>query len=342
MRSRPPFLGTTTAKSSHTIEERAPMETKPALTEQPPREAGALSAASRVGVRPRQQAVFWPVTKNNEVARRTVQSFWLALVLTTGCSRMAVTRAPLGSAAPGASAAVSEESFFSDALGVRKHAMVYLPPSYWRNTTRRYPVAYYLHGLGGAEGDWIAKGSIDVAADSLFAAGTPEMILVMPDGDDGWYTTWARQFSFRSCADTLHVESPDRYCVEHERYDDYIARDVVRFVDSRYRTLANREHRGIGGLSMGGYGALALALRYPDVFAAAASHSGVVSPMYVGPHPFVTPPRYATTVEEIRPTTGFFLRYSSFWGTDLARWREADVARSAELLLQRNAAFPSC
>jgi putative tributyrin esterase len=265
----------------------------------------------------------------------------IAFVLTAGCSRAGVARSPLISASPSVAPRVFEESFFSEALGVQKHALVYLPPSYWRDTTRRYPVAYYLHGLGGAEGDWVAKGSIDVAADSLFATGTSEMIIVMPDGDDGWYTTWVHQISFRSCADTLHVESPDRYCVERERYDDYVAHDVVRFVDSRYRTLADREHRGVGGLSMGGYGALSLALHYPDVFAAAASHSGVLSPMYVGPHPFVAPPRYATTPEEIRPTTGFFQRYSSFWGSDLARWREADVGQSAELLLRRKSVMPA-
>ena len=48
---------------------------------------------------------------------------------------------------------------------------------------------------------------------------------VLPDGDDGWYTTWISQVAYRICADTLHNESPDRYCVAHERYDDYIARE---------------------------------------------------------------------------------------------------------------------
>jgi S-formylglutathione hydrolase FrmB len=238
--------------------------------------------------------------------------------------------------------AVHEDVFFSEALGVRKHLMVYLPPSYTRDSARRFPVAYYLHGLFGAEADWVAKGGIDVTADSLFAAGTPEMILVMPDGDDGWYTTWVDQVGFRACADTLHVEAPERYCVEHQRYDDYIARDVVRYIDAHYRTIADGAHRGIGGLSMGGYGALILALHFPDVFTAAASHSGVVSPMYTGPHPFTQPPRYASTVEEIRPTTGtFWPRYMHFWGTSLERWQDADPARSAERLVRRGIRAPN-
>jgi len=232
--------------------------------------------------------------------------------------------------------------FYSPSLGVRKHVVVYLPPSYGSDSTRRYPVAYYLHGLSGAETDWVSKGSIDVTSDSLFASGTPEMIVVMPDGDDGWYTTWENQFAYRTCADTLHNESPERYCVEHERYDDYIARDVVQHVDQRYRTMADRAHRGIGGLSMGGYGALIIAMHHPDVFGAAASHSGVLSPMYTGPRPFAEPIRYATTVDEIRPVAGpYWVRYLNYWGTNLDRWRAADIAHSAELLVRRRAPVPS-
>jgi len=237
---------------------------------------------------------------------------------------------------------VHEDLFVAPSLGVAKHLVVYLPPSYARDTTRRYPVAYYLHGLGGAESDWVAKGGIDAAADSLFTRGTPEMIIVMPDSDDGWYTTWAKQIDYRTCADTVHGEAPESYCVAHERYDDYIARDVVRFVDSRYRTLADRGHRGIGGLSMGGYGALSIALHYPDVFSAAASHSGVVSPMYVGPHPFAAPAKYATAEDLSRPNAAaYWARYQMYWGTDLERWRAADPAQAAALVQRHGARMPS-
>ena len=69
-----------------------------------------------------------------------------------------------------------------------------------------------------------------------------------------------------------------------QHYDDYIARDVVQLTDRKYRTRADRRHRAIAGLSMGGYGAMALAFEYPGVFAAAASHSGVLAPLYMGPH----------------------------------------------------------
>jgi S-formylglutathione hydrolase FrmB len=268
----------------------------------------------------------------------------LILFSTTSCAQLsaAIHSMETEAAVSRPAGSVHEDSFYADALGVRKHVVLYLPPSYSRDTTRRYPVAYYLHGLGGTETDWLSKGSIDLTADSLFAAGRPEAIIVLPDGDDGWYTTWVDQISYRACADTLHVESPERYCVEHQHYDDYIARDVVRHVDAHYRTLADRAHRGIGGLSMGGYGALILALRNPAVFGAGASHSGVVSPLYIGPHPFAEPARYASTVDELRPASGaFWPRYLHFWGIDLARWRAADPSTAAALLVRRREPLPA-
>jgi len=241
-----------------------------------------------------------------------------------------------------ASGSVHEDVFFSPALGVRKHLVVYLPPSYARDSARRYSVAYYLHGLYGAETDWLSKGSIDVAADSLAHAGAPEMILVLPDGDDGWYTSWVDPVPFAACADTIHSEAPDRYCVVNARYDDYVAHDVVAYVDSHYRTRPDRAHRGIAGLSMGGYGAVALALHYPEVFGAAASHSGAVSPLYAGPHPFESPARYAETIEQVRPAAGvYFSRYLRFWGTDLARWRATDPAQLVEQLVANHGAVPA-
>lgn len=251
-------------------------------------------------------------------------------------------QAPPTRAAPAAHGMVHEDAFFSDALGVTKHLVVYLPPSYGAQPGRRYPVAYYLHGLFGSETDWLSKGGIDAVADSLIAAGMPELIIVMPDGDDGWYTTWEQQVPLATCADTLHVEAPERYCVRHERYDDYVAHDVVGWVDAHYRTLADRAHRGIGGLSMGGYGAIALALKHPDLFAAAASHSGVVSALYVGPHPFAAPARYATTIDTLAALKASFLdRMKMFWGTDVAAWRANDPAVLAERLTRSGGPVPA-
>jgi len=90
----------------------------------------------------------------------------------------------------------------------------YPPPAYAKSPARRYPVAYNLHGLIGSEVDWTKGGHINELMDSLVATGAPEMIVVMPDGDDAWYTTWNALVTFDACRKTAparqHAES---YCV---------------------------------------------------------------------------------------------------------------------------------
>jgi S-formylglutathione hydrolase FrmB len=183
---------------------------------------------------------------------------------------------------PASSGLVVADTFWSQSLGTRKRFFAWLPPSYASQPDRRYPVAYYLHGALGDESNWTAMGGLDRTLDSLAAAGSPEMIVVMPDGDDGFYTTWNSLGNFADCRQRVppgrrERESAVTYCVPWPHYDDYIARDLVAHVDSSWRTLTDRRHRGIAGLSMGGLGAVSLALAYPDVFSAAASHSGVLA-----------------------------------------------------------------
>jgi S-formylglutathione hydrolase FrmB len=243
--------------------------------------------------------------------------------------------------------AVRQDTLWSQALGIRKHVVVWLPPSYDREPSRRYPVAYYLHGLYGAESDWIRLGRLDATLDSLTAAGMAEMIVVMPDGDDGWYTTWNFLGDYAACRrspPSAQNENPDTYCVPWPHYDDYVARDVVAFVDREYRTIADRQHRGIAGLSMGGFGAISLALGYPDVFSAAASHSGVLSPRYLGPRPHrADTARYAANAVELQAAWRDVWRYvGPAFGRDTLAWVARDPARLAARLMGRaDASFPA-
>jgi S-formylglutathione hydrolase FrmB len=242
-----------------------------------------------------------------------------------------------GRPAPAQGALVTD-SLWSQALAARKRFLVYLPPSYATARERRYPVVYYLHGLYGAEDNWTRLGGLKDVMDSLVASGRPEMIVVMPDGDDGWYMTWNKLPNVAQCRQSPPPtkESVDTYCVAWPHYDDYIARDLVRRVDARYRTRASRAHRGIAGLSMGGYGAVTLAMRYPDTYAAAASHSGVLSPLYDGPHPFATPARYLSSPDAIRRRwDGFWFSMGPAFGTDTVAWRVRDPATMVERLASR-------
>jgi S-formylglutathione hydrolase FrmB len=230
----------------------------------------------------------------------------------------------------------------SEALGVDKRVAIYLPPSYGRSPARRYPVVIYLHGLFGSETDWLSKGGLDAVADSLAHAGAGEAILVMPDGDDGWWTDWAVESSYDSCADTLRTEDPARYCVRNHRYEDWIARDLVAHVDAHYRTHADRAHRGIAGLSMGGVGALTLALRHPELFSAAMSHSGVVSVLLDESNPFSAPARYVTSPDSVRaPATSWRARLLMALGPSAERWRSYQPATLAEQLRRAGTALPA-
>lgn len=259
---------------------------------------------------------------------------------------VAVGAAWVATASPPSTASrVVTDSFWSQALGIRKHVRLYLPASYNTHPTRRYPVAYYLHGAWGSESDWVTLGGLPSTLDSLINGGLPDLIVVMPDGDDSWYTTWNWLGDWPGCRrhPPRADEAAEQYCVPWPHYDDYIARDLVSYVDSHYRTRADRAHRGIAGLSMGGYGAVSLALAYPEVFSAAASHSGTLAPALGAVPPGTDTSRYATQLADLRT------RYdSALWklmepafGKDSAAWRARDPVAIAARSMERHATMPA-
>ncbi len=263
----------------------------------------------------------------------------------TALSVTALFAAVMSVAAPAVGAqarksAVHTDTMWAQSLGVRKALTVYLPPSYATSPDRRYPVLVYLHGLTGNERNWVDNGLLDRSLDSLAAAGRGEAIVVMPDGDDGWYTTWNILAASPPCgSDTVRKEPAATYCVPWTHYDDYVAHDVVGYVDSHYRTLGDRVHRGIAGLSMGGYGAVSLALAYPQVFGAAASHSGVLSPRFLGPRPFAPPGRYAMDTAQMKTATGgLWTSMAPAFGRDTIAWIARDPGHLAVRAVQRQRA----
>ena len=118
-------------------------------------------------------------------------------------------------------------------------------------------------------------------------------------------------------------------------YDEYIARDLVAFIDSRYRTRADAPHRGIAGLSMGGYGAVSLALRYPDVFSAAASHSGVLAPSLGNGRGVMPAGRFDFDSLRAAWTPNLWALLPNAFGKDSVAWMSRDPATMAQRLLRR-------
>lgn len=240
---------------------------------------------------------------------------------------------------------VITDTLWSQALGAKKALIVYLPPSYRANTAKRYPVAYYLHGLGGDETNWTKAGHIDQTLDSLVAVGMPEMIVAMPDGDDSWYATYNVLLDAAGCRRLLRQGADaDRDCVAWPHYDDYIAYDVVHHVDAKYRTVAQLRARAIAGLSMGGYGAVTLALQYPNVFSAAASHSGTLSLMEFAPPPFGRG-LYTRAPADSASAAQFGARnaekFRIVFGADSSGWRSRDPATLAARLVDRGLPLPA-
>src|SRR5580704_10252747 len=130
-----------------------------------------------------------------------------------------------------------------------RDVFVYLPPSYGTEKNRRYPVVYFLHGYGGnAERYWISM-TVPTTADKEMGDGTAhEMILVHPDA----YTLYNG---------SMYSNSPTT-----GDWETYLTHDLVEYIDAHYRTVANRDARGLAGHSMGGYGTLRLAMKYPEVY----------------------------------------------------------------------------
>jgi len=133
---------------------------------------------------------------------------------------------------------------------VDRDVIVFLPPSYARDTLRRYPVVYALHGFSIGAEQWTQEIHVPQTIEGAFALGAREMIVVLPDSK------------------TRHGGSMYSSSATTGDFERFIARDVVAYVDTHYRTIADRRSRGLVGHSMGGYGAARIGMRHPDVFGA--------------------------------------------------------------------------
>lgn len=130
-----------------------------------------------------------------------------------------------------------------------------LPPSYDADKTRRFPVLYFLHGLGENEQILITSGGMTLIEDLWQSGQLGEFIIVTPAAGSSFYIN---SFSGRV------------------RYEDFLMQEFFPFIEKRYRIRPGRQTRGISGVSMGGYGALRMAFRHPALFNAVSAHSAAL------------------------------------------------------------------
>ncbi len=132
---------------------------------------------------------------------------------------------------------------------------VLLPPSYDTEKTRRYPILYLLHGLGDNEQMLVHSGGMNLVQDMWEQHELGEFLIVTPRGGTSFF-----------------INSSDG----KRRYEDFFLQEFVPGVEKRYRTQTGRSTRGIAGISMGGYGAMHIAFRHPQLFAAVGAHSAAL------------------------------------------------------------------
>lgn len=129
-----------------------------------------------------------------------------------------------------------------------RDVFVFLPPSYAKEKSRRYPVVYALHGYSIGAEQWSHEIHVPQTIEGAFAQGAKEMIVVLPDSK------------------TVHNGSMYSSSVTTGDFEQFIARDLVAHIDAHYRTIPNRRSRGLVGHSMGGYGATRIGMKHSDVF----------------------------------------------------------------------------
>jgi S-formylglutathione hydrolase FrmB len=175
------------------------------------------------------------------------------------------------------------------------HAVPYcviLPPSFDSQKSRQFSVLYFLHGLGDDEQSFIHTGAWNVTEDLLESGDIKEFVIATPRGGANFY-----------------IDSRDGKI----RYEDFLLQEFFPFIEKRFRVASGRGHRAVAGISMGGYGALHLAFRHPQLFSSAGAHSAALIeklPAFLGGSPNSPRARVLGEVFGTPPDAAFWDRNS--------------------------------
>jgi enterochelin esterase-like enzyme len=162
---------------------------------------------------------------------------------------------------------------------VDRDALVFLPPSYAKQKARRFPVVYALHGYSIGAEQWSKEIAVPQTIEGAFANGAQEVIVVLPDSK------------------TVHNGSMYSSSPTTGDFENYVARDVVAYIDAHYRTIPQRTSRGLVGHSMGGYGATRIGMKHSEVFGSLYIMSPCcLSPRQAGP----TSPEIEKALAEVK------------------------------------------
>lgn len=167
---------------------------------------------------------------------------------------------------------VSRTWYNSPTLGMKRRLTVYTPAGYEDSQKQRYPVLYLLHGMGGDEEAWIALGRASQVLDNLIAQGKIKpMIVVMPNGNAAQEAAPGES--------SLGLQQPTTQLPKTmEGSFEKAFPDIVKYIDTHYRTIAQKSSRAICGLSMGGFHSKFISAEYPDLFDYVGLFSAAIMP----------------------------------------------------------------
>ena len=174
---------------------------------------------------------------------------------------------------------VREVWYNSKVMGTWRHALIYLPPGYDTQPTLRYPVLYLQHGAGEDETGWIRQGHANFILDNLIADGTCKpMIIVMAYG-------YARRAGVPPDLIEKPFGSPEMRKTMQDMavvFEDDVTQSLIPYIDSTFRTLSDRDHRAMAGLSMGGMQTFQITLNHLDLFSYIGGFSGAGGMLVLG------------------------------------------------------------
>jgi S-formylglutathione hydrolase FrmB len=183
----------------------------------------------------------------------------LAILLLSGSAGIFAQRGPQFRDVIPQGSRVQYKTYASALMNRELRYGLYLPPSYETSGTRRYPVLYFLHGLNENEMRWSTRGETDILLDKMIAAKTiGEFVVAIPMSSTTSFYTNARS--------------------GNAPWEDAVMKEFIPMIESTHRVNATRTTRGISGISMGGYGALKIAMKHPEMFGSVSAHSAALVP----------------------------------------------------------------
>jgi len=188
-------------------------------------------------------------------------------------------------------------------------------PSNYEKETRKYPVLYFLHGLGENEQALMRSGGWGLIEDLAREHKVGDFIMVAPEGRG-----------------TFFINSADG----HNRYSDFLISEFLPFIEAHYRIIRTRKSRGVTGLSMGGYGALRLAFAHPELFGSVSAQSAALITE--------TPAQLNADLKDAGPLAGLL---GSVFGNpiDVAHWKQNnpfELARKDQIQIRTQAIYINC